>query len=105
MGAISQQGAISFFCVLESAIVLWDGVFELSESEFLTIHRKAKTAVPKRSTVRRTKGRGGWIKQPAGALMMNLESDPESTATCKKPFVTQTLYVCDLSHVICIQTA
>lgn len=46
---LSQQGAISLFCVLGSVIILWADMFELSQSEFLTIHSKATSPVPKQS--------------------------------------------------------
>lgn len=43
---LSQRGAFSLFCVLESATIFRDDLFELTESEFLTIYSKAKSAAP-----------------------------------------------------------
>lgn len=54
-------GAISLLCILQSAIFLWDGMFELSKSEYLTIHSKAKSTVPKQSAAPHTEERGGQI--------------------------------------------
>lgn len=79
-------GAISFFCVLESAIILWDGVFELCESEFLMTHSKAKSTVPKQSSAPQTEERGLRSKNP----QRNYD-ESRNMAACKKPSVTQTL--------------
>lgn len=61
---LSLRGAFSLFCILESAIILRDDVFELTESEFLTIHSKAKSTVPKQSAAPRTKEREGGSNSP-----------------------------------------
>lgn len=50
--------------LLDSAIVLWDGMFELSESEFLMTHSKAKSTVPKRRCASHRGKRGLRSKRP-----------------------------------------
>lgn len=60
--AASLWGAFSLLCVLESAIILRDNAFELIESEFLTIHSKAKSTVPKQTP--HTEEREGGSNSP-----------------------------------------
>lgn len=84
-------GAISLFCVLESAIVLWDGMFELSESEFLMIHSKAKSTVPKQSAALRTEERGGSDLTVLRGTNDGSRIWSRNMAAHKNPFVTQTL--------------
>lgn len=43
---LSQQGAFSLFCVLKSATIFREDLFELTESEFLTTYSKAKSSAP-----------------------------------------------------------
>lgn len=50
--------------LLDSAILLWDGMFELPESEFLMTHSKAKSTVPKRRCASHRGKRGLRSKRP-----------------------------------------
>lgn len=84
-------GTILLFCVLEWAIVLWDSMFKLSESEFLTIHSKVKSTVPKQSAAPRTEERGGSDLTALRGTNDESRIWSRNMTECKKPFVTQPL--------------
>lgn len=91
---MSPQGALPLCSVVESPILLGDRMFELSESEFVTMHSKAQKMLPKQSSAHQSEARRGQIKYPSKdneSWGENLQSYPQSMTACKTPFVLETL--------------
>lgn len=91
----SQRDALPPCSVVQSPILLGEGMFELPESEFVMIQSKAEKMLPKQSGVHQTKARRGQIKQPLKASSDksqgdDLQSNPRSMAARKTPFVSRT---------------
>lgn len=68
----SQRGSLPLCSVVESPILLGDSMFELSESEFVTMCSKAQKMLPKQSSAHQSKARRGQIKHPSKEVIMNI---------------------------------